>query len=328
MKRRETEIFSLSFLDCICCGFGAIILLFILSMGASRTKVDESREDLDKILMARQAALAELTSLKVKLTSELTAASLSLDAIITELAKLQALIDELKERIQQEQSGREALTTDVEQLKREVAATQKEPEVKQLDPTTPVGVPVDSNYVAFIIDTSGSMRDINTEALEPVVIQKFAEVLAAYPELKGVQFLDADGRFILGRTGTWIDDTPATRKAVLDAVRRYQIYSNSNPVPGMVRAMRTLYDAENKEMKMSVFVFGDEFADDPQGILDRFDRLNPKDEKGKRPVRIHGVGFPHLLTSAFSLGQSGVKFANLMRELTSRHGGAFIAVME
>jgi hypothetical protein len=32
-KRRSFEIFSLSFLDCICCGFGAMILLFILTAG-------------------------------------------------------------------------------------------------------------------------------------------------------------------------------------------------------------------------------------------------------------------------------------------------------
>ena len=30
-RRREVEVFSLSFLDCICCGFGAIILLLVLT---------------------------------------------------------------------------------------------------------------------------------------------------------------------------------------------------------------------------------------------------------------------------------------------------------
>lgn len=29
-RRRQTELFSLSFLDCICCGFGAVILLFVI----------------------------------------------------------------------------------------------------------------------------------------------------------------------------------------------------------------------------------------------------------------------------------------------------------
>ena len=30
-RRRYVEAYSLSFLDCICCGFGAIILLLVLS---------------------------------------------------------------------------------------------------------------------------------------------------------------------------------------------------------------------------------------------------------------------------------------------------------
>ena len=35
-KRRETEVFSLAFLDCICCGFGAVILVFILTVSQKK----------------------------------------------------------------------------------------------------------------------------------------------------------------------------------------------------------------------------------------------------------------------------------------------------
>ena len=34
-RKRETEVFSLSFLDCVCCG-GAVLLLFVLTVGRSR----------------------------------------------------------------------------------------------------------------------------------------------------------------------------------------------------------------------------------------------------------------------------------------------------
>ena len=30
MRRRRTEIFSMSFLDCICCGFGAVVLFYVI----------------------------------------------------------------------------------------------------------------------------------------------------------------------------------------------------------------------------------------------------------------------------------------------------------
>ena len=40
IKRHPIEVFSLSFLDCLCCGFGAILLLFILSAEVVADDVD------------------------------------------------------------------------------------------------------------------------------------------------------------------------------------------------------------------------------------------------------------------------------------------------
>lgn len=328
MKRREFEVFSLSFLDCICCGFGAIILLFILSMGAARNTVRTSRQQLDSVLQQRLADLGQLKVTRERVSGELAAREKTLEEITKDLGDLQAMIAQLEAQLQNENSGKKALLTDVEQLKREIAAMQTETPIPQLDATAPIGVPVESNYVAFVIDTSGSMRDPNTEQLWSYVLNKFEEVIRAYPEVKGVQFLDADGRFILGRAGGWIPDTPETRTAILQAIRRYQIFSNSNPVPGIERAMRTLYEPDNADMKMGIYVFGDEFTETSEKVLEKLDRLNQPNAEGKRPITINGIGFPNLLRAGFSLGQSGVKFANLMRELTQRHGGAFIAVCE
>jgi hypothetical protein len=187
---------------------------------------------------------------------------------------------------------------------------------------------VDSNYIAFVVDTSGSMRDPMTDSLYDYVMRKFDEVLAAYPEAKGVQFLDADGRFIVGRAGQWLPDTPATRQAAASMLRRYGIFSNSNPVPGIRNAIRALHDKDDEEMKMGIYVFGDEFTETADQALAGLDRLNPADEDGKRKIQINAIGFPHLLGSGFFMGQSGLKFANLMREVTFRHGGAFIVTID
>ena len=46
LRRRETEVFTLSFLDCICCGFGAIILLLVLTEFGSPVVFEKSRKDL------------------------------------------------------------------------------------------------------------------------------------------------------------------------------------------------------------------------------------------------------------------------------------------
>jgi len=46
MKRRKLNVFSLSFLDCICCGLGAIILLFVLVNAKSAAQRDAVTSDL------------------------------------------------------------------------------------------------------------------------------------------------------------------------------------------------------------------------------------------------------------------------------------------
>jgi hypothetical protein len=46
MKRRRVSVFSLSFLDCICCGLGAVILLFVVVNAKSALRRDEVTVDL------------------------------------------------------------------------------------------------------------------------------------------------------------------------------------------------------------------------------------------------------------------------------------------
>ena len=42
-KRRNVEVFSLSFLDCICCGFGAVILFYtIISAQSGLTRIQNN----------------------------------------------------------------------------------------------------------------------------------------------------------------------------------------------------------------------------------------------------------------------------------------------
>ena len=43
-------------------------------------------------------------------------------------------------------------------------------------------------------------------------------------------------------------------------------------------------------------------------------------------MRIHAVGFPVVITADPSQQASGLRFANLMRKLTHRNGGTFVAL--
>ena len=198
----------------------------------------------------------------------------------------------------------------------------------------PVGLPVGSNYIAFVIDTSGSMRDPNTDGLWGIAIRKINEVLDVYPQVDGVQVLDADGRFVLagGRNGAmgWLPDTRETRDNITRTLRRYNAETISNPVPGILRAIRALYDANNPAMKMGIYVFGDEFSssESADGVMRTLDQLNPADENGNRKIVINAIGFPTTIRYTFSMGNTGLRLANLMREVCYLHGGTFIALQD
>ena len=337
IRRRQSEIFSLSFLDCICCGFGAIILIFVISIGSRQ------REQLD-VLLALQRALAEQAAALTRIEAAQLEARREQQRIAPRLEEarqrqdsLQAMIDQLERSLQQEKRGQQALLVDLDELRQEIAARQRKPDhelVLKEVPPAPVGLPVGSNFLAFVVDTSGSMRDPNFGGLWPVVIRTIETVLDAYPNVQGIQLIDGDGRFILGRRGSgtagWLPDSPQTREAIKRTLRRYDQDTVSNPVPGIYNAMRFLYDKENAGMRMGIFVFGDEF-NSPQSadeVIRRLDELNPANEQGARAVTINAVGFPTSIRYQFSMGNTGLRFANLMRTVTYLHGGAFIALQD
>jgi beta-lactamase regulating signal transducer with metallopeptidase domain len=189
-------------------------------------------------------------------------------------------------------------------------------------------------HIAFVVDTSGSMRDPNTGGLWPVVIQTIEAALDSQPPLTGVQLLDGDGRFILGRRGNglraWLPDTTETREAIQRTLRRYNQDTVSNPVPGIQNALRFLQDKDAPEVRMGIYLLGDEFnSSDRAGVaLDRVDALNPRDASGRRPVVINAIGFPTTIRYRFSMGNTGLRFANLMRLLTYEHDGSFVALAD
>src|SRR4051812_15955560 len=337
IRRRQTQVFSLAFLDCICCGFGAVILIFVLSVDAHEKEKLQTLLDVNRALAEQVAALAKLKSSKEDLDrSNARVATLVTDARLRN-DSIHALIDELEKGLQREKRGQEALLVDIDDLKKEIAARQKKPDyemvLKDVKPA-PVGLPVGNNYLAFVIDTSGSMRDPNHGGLWPIAIRTIESVLDSYPQVDGIQLLDGDGRFVLNRRGTgtsaWLPDSPDIRAEIKSRLRRYDQDTVSNPVPGIYNAMRFLYDKENPKMRMGIFVFGDEFnsSDSADVVMRRLEELNPADENGVRRVTINAVGFPTTIRYQFSMGNTGLRFANLMRTVCYLHGGCFIALQD
>lgn len=334
IRRRTAQTFSLSFLDCICCGFGAIILIFVLTIGSREREKLETLTDLRRVLASKLAVLANLRATGEEQDRSRRRISTLVSEARRTTEELHAMLDDLEKQIQYEKAGRDALVVDLDELKKEIAARQKKPELELKDvPPLPVGLPVGSNYIAFVIDCSGSMRDPNTNGLWPIAIRKIDEVLDAYPEIDGIQVIDASGRFVLGGRGNeagWLPDNEDTRNDIKRALRRYDEDTQSNPVPGIYQVFRRLYDPNNADMRLGIYVFGDEFntSDSAEAVIRRLNELNPPDETGKRKVVINAVGFPTTIRYQFSMGNTGLRFANLMRTVTYEHGGAFIALQD
>lgn len=324
IKRRPIEVFSLSFLDCLCCGFGAILLLFILSIGSGPHGV-ESEIDVPT-LKSLQAQLAMLEA-DVAQKSALLEAAINSEQTSTERARILSIIQELESKLadlQQEYDSRKANLSISQQ-----AATEAQRLLQSFkhEDLPPIGLPAEATHVAFVIDTSGSMRNQMTQQLHYGVIEQIRELLDSLPEIRSIQFLDTSGNYMLGgRAGYWLPDTPGLRQQALQQMLRYPILSVSDPEPGLRKAIRDLKPGLQTNDSMGIYMLGDDFRGSTQSLLIQLDRLNPRNPAtGKRPVSISAIGFPTLL-NPFQIGapQGNARYANIMREIAEAHDGVLI----
>jgi hypothetical protein len=97
-QRRDIQIFSLSFLDCICCGFGAVILLFVLSKFAEPLIIEEVKDDLEAKIIRLEEELVEIRGETVIINRELTAQKEQLSKEKIRLARLQGDLSKIEGR--------------------------------------------------------------------------------------------------------------------------------------------------------------------------------------------------------------------------------------
>lgn len=328
-KRRGIEIFSLSFLDCVCCGFGALILLLVLSKTAEPIIFEEYSKDLDNIVAKLQEELFELRGDTHILNRELVSKKEQIAQEIEKIARLQGDLSSIKGQFSaskddaavqnkiegQLASAKQDLTEEMRRLQEQESPPRSEPDA------TVGGIPIDSEYIIFIIDTSGSMFNHGWGSVQ----QKLTEVLKVYPKVKGIQVINDMGEYMFSQyAGQWIPDTPARRKAVIKRLRKWQPFSNSSPVEGITAAIRTFY---SKNKRISLYVFGDEFTGPSiESVLSEVERINKKDKHGNRRVRIHAVGFPIQFIRPEKEQITGIRFATLMRALCEQNGGTFVGL--
>jgi hypothetical protein len=324
--RRDIQVFSLSFLDCICCGFGAIILLFVLSKFAEPVVLEKVKEDYRGVIVQLEKELHDIRGEARVLDRELEGKIEQLSREREKIARLQGDLSRIRGEfaaskddaaVQNKIEGQ--LARALQELTEEARRLLKQ-QPRRADSSIG-GIPADSEYIIFIIDTSGSMQRYAWGLL----LKKVQEVLQVYPRVKGFQVINDMGNYMFTQyRGEWIPDSPARRKAVVSTLRTWRPFSNSSPVEGITAAMGRFYDPRKK---ISLYVFGDEFSGAQlQPVVDEVDRLNREAADGSRRVRIHAVGFPTVVGDRRGVGDTGRRFATLMRALCQRNGGTFVGL--
>ncbi|GAB1261362.1 vWA domain-containing protein [Aurantivibrio plasticivorans] len=325
-NRQDSSDLNISFLDVICCGFGAIVLLLIIAKTVQPIPLEESDINLNGQVADLQTKLFDIRGKTITFNRELNAKheqlSLELERIAilrTELANLESRYALASKNTSSEDKLLQQLEIALQSLSQEIA------EFTIHDNNLIGGIPVDSEYVIFVIDTSGSMFSYAW----PRVMQEMENILSIYPNIKGVQVLNDMGDYMFPAfRGRWIPDSESRRDAIIARLKNWNAFSNSSPVEGIQKAIGTFYEADKK---ISIYVFGDDLLPNHSinEVANTIDRLNRKGISKEPLVRIHAVGFPVIFQAAGpQYHATANRFAALMREVTHRNGGTFVGLQD
>ena len=177
-KRRAIEVFSMSFLDCMSCGFGAVILFFMIINSQVTRQTDDQPEDLSgettrleyEILDQRKNLVLAKNSME-DLKDEKVTAEEQIAAIIALIEKLKKELKEFDDESLAKVKRVEKLQSDIENLEKErkrllamEQATKDEgAKVRRFtgdgDRQYLTGLKVGGEHILVLVDTSASMLD-------------------------------------------------------------------------------------------------------------------------------------------------------------------------
>ena len=307
-KRRSFELFNLSFLDIISCGFGAIVILLLISKTGVENNNLNQVEDEVKILIELQEKNKSLVERKKTLDSQLVFLTSSENQLENEIKSIEKAIEKLSNEKRNSVDSNSEFSKKLKNIKN---ALQNSNDNNERDIEVG-GIPVDSEYIVFIIDTSGSMQRIWKK-----VMMYVEEIIKIHPTVKGFKIINDQG-VPMGANDTYLIDTETFRAGAIAQLKNFSGQSSSNPVRGIISSLRKIKTNE----RTSFYVIGDdysmigssEFSKDLKNIRDLNTTIS-----GKRKARIHGIGF-------ISSEGSGLEFSKFMRALTQENGGTFIAL--
>lgn len=314
-NRRSTDIFSLAFLDIIACGFGAIVLLLLIIKPDNPSSLIE-RANINDLFSLKdqkdslQIELENLNKIESDLQVDLSSVENTQNKFVQSLLSLKQQVSILSDVQEKLNVSQQTLT---EEMKRILNTQERDIEVG--------GIPVDSEYIIFVIDNSGSM-----EQPWKILLKEMQNILDIHPKIKGIQVMNDQGAYLIkGYAGKnkWAPDTASTRKGIIDLLEvrsNWRAQSLSNPVNGIKTAINNHYIPDRK---ISIYLLGDDLMNAGE-VVDRtiqeIDKINTDALSGNKKARIHGIVF------AGSANPNLIDYANFIRQVTYRNDGTALFI--
>ena len=170
MARRPANVFALSFLDCICCGFGAVILVFMIISAKIQDDSNEkleglesNRTRLESLAMAGERVLAQLradfsqisnrralaTEIKSRLSQDIRTAESEHDRYLDARADLEAR----KQRLAKLEGIKQAAAAEIP----EEDASQTRTIISEGNRQYLTGLRMGGRHILILVDASASM---------------------------------------------------------------------------------------------------------------------------------------------------------------------------
>jgi hypothetical protein len=151
-KRREAQSSALSFMDCICCGFGAVLLLFILTAKAQLTDSQEKATQSFNAAETLEAAIRETKAKNLALEKEIEALDPQPDTKATSVAALAVEQERLAKAVEDQTKALAVLETKAEPNEQLAAIERPSADNSYLS-----GLRLRAPRAVILLESSGSM---------------------------------------------------------------------------------------------------------------------------------------------------------------------------
>ncbi len=179
MARRRSRLnaFSLSFLDIMSCGFGAVVLFFMIITNESRVRADDAETErlsevtrIELALDTEQRRLAESRNTLARVLEELEVTEGSSEQVITRLEQMRDELADLEEQTRARRESVKDLTSDLQQVDEEAERLRAETEGQDFANARRAfegegqrqyltGLRLDGERVLILLDASASMLE-------------------------------------------------------------------------------------------------------------------------------------------------------------------------